>query len=85
MKELQSLDDNHTWDLVLHPHNKKSIGCKWIFKLKFMAYKTSERYKARLIDKEFTQTEGIDYLEIFSPMVKMTTIRLILYIITSNN
>lgn len=85
MNELQPLDDNHTWDLVPLSPNKKSIGYKWIFKLKFMANGTIERYKPRLVAKGITQTEGIHYQKTFSTMVKMNTIRLLLSIVASNN
>lgn len=65
--------DNNTWKLT-PSHNKKAIGCKWVFKLKFHSNGTIERYKARIIAKGFNQTEDIDYSETFSLIVNMTTI-----------
>ncbi|CAN6726648.1 unnamed protein product [Malus baccata var. baccata] len=77
-EELDALHHQHTWSLVLLPPNKNLVGCKWVFKLKTNSDGSIARHKASLVAKGFNQEPGLDYGETFSPMVKPTTVRLVL-------
>ncbi|KAK0593174.1 hypothetical protein LWI29_032305 [Acer saccharum] len=78
--EMKSLISNQTWELAKLPEGKKALQNKWVFRIK-EEHDGSRRYKARLVVKGFQQIECIDYSKIFSPVVKLTTIRLVLSIV----
>ena len=78
--EMQSMYSNQVWDLMEPLEGIKPIGCKWIYKKKRGADGNVETFKAKLVAKWFTQKEGIDYEEIFSPVAMLKSIRILLSI-----
>ena len=84
-EEYAALMDNHTWDLVPRPATANVVTGKWIFKHKFHADGSLDRYKARWVLRGFTQRPSIDYDETFSPVVKPTIVRTVLTIAHSRD
>lgn len=78
--EYASLMKNKTWSLCGLPKDRKTISCKWVFKLKYKANGNVDKYKARLVARGFTQMKGFDYNETYSPTAKLTTFRVLMAI-----
>jgi histone deacetylase 1/2 len=83
--EYSALLANNTWDLVPRPPRANVVTGKWVFKHKFKADGSLERYKARWVLRGFTQRPGVDFTETFSPIVKPTTVRTVLSLALSRS
>ena len=83
VEEMNALKKNCTWELAELPRGKKTVGCKWVFTVKYKADGTIEWYKARLVAKGFTPTYGVDYQETFAQVAKMNSIRILLSLATN--
>ena len=81
-EEMESLHKNVTWDMVRLPKWEKTIQCKWVFKKKEGTPGVENaRYKARLVAKGYSQILGVDFRDVFSPVVKHSSIRALLGIV----
>jgi histone deacetylase 1/2 len=83
--EYEALMNNKTWHLVPPQKGRNVIGCKWVYKIKRKKDGSLDRYKARLVAKGFKQRYGIDYEHTFSPVIKHSTIRIILSLAISRD
>ena len=82
-EEFHLLQKNDTWDLVILPLGRNLVKCKWVLKNKFVSDGSPLKYKARLVSKGFSQVQGINYNETFTPVAKMDSIRVVLAIVAS--
>ena len=80
-EELKSMDDNNVWEMTELLKDSKRVGHKWVFKTKRDSKGNVERYKARLVAKGYTQKDGIDYKETFSPVSRKDSLRIVMALV----
>jgi hypothetical protein len=83
--EMRSMSANQVWKLEEIPKGAKTVGCKWVYKIKRDSKGNIDRFKTRLVTKGFTQREGIDYNETFSPVSSMDSFRIIIALVAHYN
>jgi hypothetical protein len=82
IEEYESILKNDVWEVVPRPQGKSVVTSKWIYKKKHAADGSVEKFKARFVACGFSQKEGIDYDEIFSPIARYTSIRVIISLVS---
>ncbi|WVZ24171.1 hypothetical protein V8G54_002715 [Vigna mungo] len=80
IEELAAIEKNGTWTMTELPENKHAIEVKWMFKTKLKLDGRVAKLKARLVAKGFLQRPGIDFTDVFAPVARLETIRLIVAI-----
>jgi hypothetical protein len=78
MEKYLSIMKNDVWDIVLRPEGKSMVTSKWIYKMKHATDMSIEKHKVRFVAKGFSQVEGVDYEEMFAPVARYTSIRMII-------
>ena len=75
--EMEAIKRNNTWELAELPKGAKKVGVKWVYKTKLNENGEVDKYKARLVVKGYAQEYGVDYTEVFAPIARVETIRLV--------
>ena len=78
MEEYRTIMKNDVWEVVIRPKEKSTVISKWIYKINNAAYGSIKKYKARFLERGFTQKEGVDYEETFAPIARYTSMRTII-------
>ena len=74
---MEAIERNNTWELTKLPEGAKKVGVKWVYKTKLNENGEVDKYKARLVVKGYAQEYGVDYTEVFAPVARMETVRLV--------
>ena len=82
--EIEAIERNHTWELVQPPAEVNVIGVKWVYRTKLNEKGEVDKCKARLVVKGYAQEKGIDYNEVFAPVARWDTIRMVMALAAKN-
>jgi hypothetical protein len=80
VEEYASIMQNDVWEVVPRPDGKSMISSKWLYKIKYAADGSIEKYKARFVVRGFSQREGVDYSESFAPVARYASIHSVILI-----
>ncbi|OMO99220.1 hypothetical protein CCACVL1_03887 [Corchorus capsularis] len=84
-EEIKAIEKNNTWELVDLPEGEKAIGVKWVYKTKVKPNGEVDKYKARLVVKGYKQEYGVDYTEVFAPVARLDTVRMVIALAAQNS
>ncbi|KAL5836713.1 hypothetical protein ACOSQ3_013882 [Xanthoceras sorbifolium] len=84
-EEITAIERNNTWELTDRPRGHKTIVVKWVYKTKLKENGEVDKYKARLVAKGYKEKFGVDYKEVFAPVARHDTIRLVIALATQNS
>jgi hypothetical protein len=82
MEEYNSIMKNDVWEVVPRPEGKSVVTSRWLYKLKYAADGSNEKYKSHFVAWGFSQVEGVEYDETFAPVARYTSIRSVIFITT---
>ena len=84
-EKIHAIEKNDAWELTTLPPGQKAIGVKWAYKIKHTIDEEIERYKARLVAKGYKQQYGVDYEEVFAPVARLDTVRMLISLAAHHN
>ena len=84
-KEYEALLKNNTWVLVPKPKHTPIVDCKWVYRVKRNEMGNISNLKSRLVARGFTQIYGLNYWETYAPVIRNSTLRLLLAVAVEEN
>lgn len=75
LEDYLSIMQKDVWEVVPRPEGKSFVTSRWLYKVKYAADGSVQKFKARFVAKGFSQIEGVDYSETFAPVARYTSIR----------